>query len=877
MKTPRVRSAYKRMILSFCFFLILILGTSIAGITYSAFFSQAKSVGQITFITHTVNVETSGNGTVDINDFQVVPNSTLTQEGNSLLYLGKTKVTATPNNGYELSEWQNNPSKVTQDVTITAKFLPITYTITYDLAGGTVSTANPSSYNIETATFTLNNPTRIGYTFLGWTGTDLASASTSVQIAKGSTGNKTFTANWQANELVFDNQTLNNGTYGTAYTSIPFTGASNGTGDYTYTFKGGAPNGATINSDDRTISFPSGTAPGTYNVVVTATDNNSGEIKDVTITITINKANITPTVTMSGYTYGGTKTNPSINENTGNGTVTYYYNTTNSNSGGTAWLTVSNATSLNAGTYYMYATVEATAGYNGATTSAVEFTIAKASGNISFATTTVSKTEGDATFTNALTKTGDGVVTYTSSATSVASVNNSTGEVTIVAIGTTTITATVADGTNYTYATKTATYTLNIIEKPSNLLITGSVLNTEIGSDATSVIFDIYDTKYSDIVQKATTIKKVALNEDETSNGGIKLYKNGTDVYILADSSLSKIIFHASCYNMFYNLQSLTTITFNNIDTSNVTNMDSMFRFCKALTTLNLSSFNTSKVTNMSYIFQGCTALTSLDVSSFNTINVTNMQLMFDSCKVLTSLDVSEFDTSKVTNMRHMFNGCYVLTSLDVSNFTTSNVTNMRDMFSNCLALTSLNVSSFTTSKVTDMGGMFSGCSALTSLSLSGFNTINVTEMDSMFRACSKLTSLNLNSFNTSKVTDMSAMFQDSSSLTSLNLSSFNTSKVTDMSDMFYRCSSLTSLNLSSFNTSNVTDMSGMFGNCSKLTRIYASTNFVTASVTRSTNMFNNCTSLVGGSGTKYNSRKVDALFAKIDGGTSYQGYFTQG
>ena len=78
------------------------------------------------------------------------------------------------------------------------------------------------------------------------------------------------------------------------------------------------------------------------------------------------------------------------------------------------------------------------------------------------ATTTVSKTTDDTAFTNELTKTGDGTVTYASSKTDVATVNETTGEVTIVATGETVITATVADSDTYTYATKTASYTLTV-------------------------------------------------------------------------------------------------------------------------------------------------------------------------------------------------------------------------------------------------------------------------------------------------------------------------------------------------------------------------------------------------------------------------------
>ena len=77
-------------------------------------------------------------------------------------------------------------------------------------------------------------------------------------------------------------------------------------------------------------------------------------------------------------------------------------------------------------------------------------TVAKKDGSISYATTAVTKKVGDAAFTNALTHTtGDGTVTYSSSDETVATVNQSTGEVTIVGIGTATITATVSDSNTY--------------------------------------------------------------------------------------------------------------------------------------------------------------------------------------------------------------------------------------------------------------------------------------------------------------------------------------------------------------------------------------------------------------------------------------------
>ena len=78
----------------------------------------------------------------------------------------------------------------------THKVTPATYTIGYALNGGSVAEVNPTSYTIETETFTLNNPSKLGYTFAGWTGTGLSSATQTVTIATGTTGNRTYTANW---------------------------------------------------------------------------------------------------------------------------------------------------------------------------------------------------------------------------------------------------------------------------------------------------------------------------------------------------------------------------------------------------------------------------------------------------------------------------------------------------------------------------------------------------------------------------------------------------------------------------------------------------------------------------------------------------------
>lgn len=94
--------------------------------------------------------------------------------------------------------WNFGSDKVTASITLYAKWTPVEYNITYNLNGGTVS-GNPETYTVESEGITLNIPTRTGYTFAGWTGTDLSAASTSVTIAQGSTGDRAYTATWTAN------------------------------------------------------------------------------------------------------------------------------------------------------------------------------------------------------------------------------------------------------------------------------------------------------------------------------------------------------------------------------------------------------------------------------------------------------------------------------------------------------------------------------------------------------------------------------------------------------------------------------------------------------------------------------------------------------
>ena len=124
-----------------------------------------------------------------------------------------------------------------------------------------------------------------------------------------------------------------------------------------------------------------------------------------------------------------------------------------------------------------------------------------------------------------------------------------------------------------------------------------------------------------------------------------------------------------------------------------------------------LESLNTSKVSDMNSMFSGCSALTHLDLSSFNTARVRCMYSMFQGCRSLKSLDLSSFSVSAVENMKSMFSDCTALTQLDLSYFNPKKATTLYRMFFNCRELTTIYCKA--TWDCGYSGGMFEECRKL--------------------------------------------------------------------------------------------------------------------------------------------------------------------
>ena len=230
-----------------------------------------------------------------------------------------------------------------------------------------------------------------------------------------------------------------------------FTNELTKTGDGTVTYSSSDTKVAEVDSKTGEVTIKGN---GEATITATVADGPTYTYATKTASYTIGVGTAAMTVSATGYsgTYDNSAHGITVNAPEG---ATIKYGTAE----GTYTLEAS-PTYTTSGEYTVYYQV-AKPGYTTVTGSAT-VTISKAAGSISYATASIEKLTTDAAFTNALTKTGDGKVTYSSDKESVAKVNTTTGEVTIMGKGEATITATVTDGDNYTYATKTASYKINV-------------------------------------------------------------------------------------------------------------------------------------------------------------------------------------------------------------------------------------------------------------------------------------------------------------------------------------------------------------------------------------------------------------------------------
>ena len=152
---------------------------------------------------------------VTIDAQNVLWGSDMPTEGNDLLCRAGEQVTVqiAPAAGYRgIHVFQSDPavslsiSEGNDAVSFLMPYAPLTltltadklYTVTMDTAGG--DPIRPIQYTVESEAFQLPIPVRTGYIFLGWTGEGITEPQKTMEIPQGSTGDRTYTANWQVIE-----------------------------------------------------------------------------------------------------------------------------------------------------------------------------------------------------------------------------------------------------------------------------------------------------------------------------------------------------------------------------------------------------------------------------------------------------------------------------------------------------------------------------------------------------------------------------------------------------------------------------------------------------------------------------------------------------
>ena len=249
-------------------------------------------------------------------------------------------------------------------------------------------------------------------------------------------------------------------------------------------------------------------------------------------------------------------------------------------------------------------------------------------------------------------------------------------------------------------------------------------------------------------------------------------------------------------YNNSNNLKKITKVVFDDtFADARPTTTNSWFAKMNNLTKIvGIENLNTSEVESMKSMFQGCYSLGTvtepedpyeeqdesapLDLSHFDTSKVTDMNSMFDNCSGLTYLDLGSFDTSNVMDMDGMFRFCTSLEGINCfyydeetyesgTHFVTSNVLTMKEMFNRCEKLQFIDSEPFDVRKVQNMQEMFSGCESLEYLYVLSeiydeegypidYSNVSLRNMKRMFYGCTSLQSVDLSGVKTEYVTDMS-------------------------------------------------------------------------------------------------------------------------
>lgn len=690
------------------------------------------------------------------------------------------------------------PKGTTGNLSFKANWTTDTYTIDYELYGGSVS-GNPTSYTAETDTFSLNNPTKTGYTFAGWTGSNGSTAQTSVSIAKGSTGNKTYTANWTANtySIRFDSNTTDTVVGSMSDLNMIYdVDRKLSTNKFTrewYAFK-----------EWNTKQDGTGTAYADEATVKNLTAANGG-----TVTLYAQWESIGAYAAIYGgdtlvfgegsdvpSTYGGKALTTSWQnvdqlQAVSNSQVPWY------SSYATAITSIEVVDPIRpVKTAYWFYGLENCTSMN----------LAKMNTSL--------VTDMNYMFFKCLNLASLDVSTF-----NVSNVEKASGMF--------------ARCENLETLSGLVNWNTQKIKDMSSIFSSCAKLETIPGIGNWNIDSA---TQLDSLFAGCTSLKSLDNLSGWNTNGVTNMqYMFGSctslaEIQGISGWDMSTV---KGMYRMFNECTSLTSVgDLSSWNTASADNMQGMFYNCKKLSTPgNLGNWKTNLVTNMSNMFHNCIALTSVgNLNNWNVSAVTTTENMFYGCSALTTLgDLSGWRLSTLTNAYNMFNGCNKITTFgDLSNWGPNSLQKATAMFQGCAQLATVgDLGSWNMSSVTDAMNMFQGCNVLASIGdVSGWNLSSVQNTKFMFADCTVLDLGDIHGWNLASASDISYMFRKCKGMTELNLSGWNVSNVANMSYIFTGCETIEKLNLSGWNNANASNVSGMFNTMNKLSEVVLGANF---------------------------------------------------
>jgi surface protein len=242
-----------------------------------------------------------------------------------------------------------------------------------------------------------------------------------------------------------------------------------------------------------------------------------------------------------------------------------------------------------------------------------------------------------------------------------------------------------------------------------------------IPSALTQNITEIYFVKETPIRMErrynAATVKADITNTT-LNEGKVLAWQEGNKLYI-ASSGETYLPQNSSGY--FSGLSNVTKIEFENVNTSRVTQMNSMFQGCSSLTGIDLSNFDMSNLTQMHAMFSNCTSLRKMDLHNLGNDGLTGISSLFTGCTNLEEINMSGFSFGS-GSMIQMFSGLTSLKTVNLANANTQNVTNMKELFKNSSNLINVNLTGNGGNNLSNITDMFTGCTNLVEINMSGFN-----------------------------------------------------------------------------------------------------------------------------------------------------------